>query len=121
MIQPIRAKAEPVQSSPDMIVWRVSGFDVSLLNNACLVPTAGYSVGACQFADGTSTLLSTGVLTWSVCNDPSGNAIAAHPTTTTQSAAGTKAGVALESAYFGVRVTTAQASVMGDLWIVLRK
>jgi hypothetical protein len=108
-----------------MAIWRVKAFDLTVLANAALVPTAGYSVGTIQYVDSKLTL-ATGVIKAVVSNDPACDAVVAHPTATTLSAAGATAGVALEHAWFGAQVTTIQGSaadntVQGELWIVLKR
>lgn len=124
MIQPKRSTVEILRADEKMLIARVQHFDCTLLGNAALVPTAGYVVGTFQLID-KKTALSTGVVKAAVSNDPNGDILVDHPTTTTLSAAGATAGVALEHTYFGARVTTIQGSagdetVVAELWITLK-
>lgn len=98
------------------------GFDCSLLGNGFLVPCAGYSVGSFVVFSGRTGTLSTGVLSAVVANDASGDLTAAHPAGVTKNAPGSASvGFALEYGFAGVEVTTAQASVVADIYMVLRQ
>lgn len=109
-----------VAQTPDQMIAKVTRFDMTNIGNAFLIPTAGYSVGSIHVVDGSAAALSTGVLTVIVSNDPDGQHFVAHPDVAgTFSAAGTATGFALEHAYVGLRVTTAQA-ISVDVFICLK-
>lgn len=125
MIKPYRSEIEYFRPDDKTLVARVQAFDITVLNNAAVIPTAGYAVGSFQLVDTKNTLLSTGVVKAAVSNDIQGDVVVPHPTTTSLSAAGATAGVALEYAYFGAQVTTIQgaagdSTVVCELWIVLK-
>lgn len=108
-----------------MLIARVRNFDCTLLGNAAMVPTAGYVVGSFQLVNVKDTLLSTGVVSASVSNDPQCDVVVTSPTAATLSAAGATAGIALEHAFYGASVTTIQgaagdSTVVCELWIVLK-
>lgn len=122
MKEPSRSSVEIATSSDgNTMTLHVGDFDVSLLGNGFLYPCGPYSVASFQLIDKTTTTLSTGVVTLMCANDPAGDIPVAHPSSVTLSAAGMSKSAPLEHGYVGCQVTTVQASVACELWMVLKR
>jgi hypothetical protein len=131
VIQPINTEVVYVSQTADMLIARVTRFDLNVTSQGAFVPTQGYSVGSVMVGPSTGT---SAVLTYRVSNDPDCDVVATHPDAATLLGSATLspvstegigvagAGLPLEHAYFGVELTTAHGSAaFADLYIVLRK
>lgn len=120
MKKPTGTQIETLIRTLDIAVYRVKRLNCANADEGFLVPQEGYTVGSMQVC-GASGTLSTGVVSLIVSNDPGLNEYAAHPTSTTLSAPGVTAGVAMEHVGVGAAVTTAQAGVFVDVYVLLKR